>query len=52
MSPLLANIYLHELDRYMESTYLNLSKYQKTTRKKRRKGNFLYVRYADDFVVL
>ena len=25
MSPLLANIYLHELDRYMESKYLNLT---------------------------
>ena len=25
VSPLLANIYLHELDRYMESNYLNLS---------------------------
>ena len=25
MSPLLANIYLHELDRYMESTYLNFT---------------------------
>ena len=24
VSPLLANIYLHELDRYMESNYLNL----------------------------
>jgi group II intron reverse transcriptase/maturase len=49
VSPLLANIYLHELDRYME---------QYTTRTGRRywkrKGhaNFLYVRYCDDFVVL
>ena len=27
VSPLLANIYLHELDRYMESKYLNLTEY-------------------------
>ena len=29
VSPLLANIYLHELDKYMESTYLNLTKVQR-----------------------
>ena len=52
VSPLLANIYLHELDRYMESNYLNLTESQKATRRKKGKGNFLYVRYADDFVVL
>ena len=52
VSPLLANIYLHELDRYMESKYLNLTEAQKVTRRKKGKGNFLYVRYADDFVVL
>src|SRR5215468_9701149 len=52
LSPLLANIYLHELDRYMESTYLNLTESQKVTRRKKGKGNFLYVRYADDFVAL
>jgi group II intron reverse transcriptase/maturase len=52
VSPLLANIYLHELDRYMESNYLNLTDSQKVTRRKKGKGNFLYVRYADDFVVL
>ena len=28
MSPLLANIYLHELDTYMESNYLNLASTQ------------------------
>ena len=52
VSPLLANIYLHELDRYMESKYLNLSYIQRDTRRKQGKGNALYVRYADDFVVL
>jgi RNA-directed DNA polymerase len=52
VSPLLANIYLHELDRYMESNYLHLSKHQRSTRRKQGKSNFLYTRYADDFVVL
>jgi group II intron reverse transcriptase/maturase len=51
VSPLLANIYLHELDRYMESTYLNLSAWERSKRRKAGKSNFLYVRYADDFVV-
>ena len=52
MSPLLANIYLHELDRYMESKYLNLTESQRLRRRKKGIGNVLYVRYADDFVVL
>jgi len=51
VSPLLANIYLHELDRYMASTYLNLSNYARVRRRKEGKSNYLYVRYADDFVV-
>src|SRR5215472_18670795 len=52
VSPLLANIYLHELDKYMESRYLNLTYSQRGNRRKQGKGNVLYVRYADDFVVL
>ena len=52
VSPLLANIYLHELDRYMESNYLNLSNYARGRRRKLGKSNYLYARYADDFVVL
>src|SRR5215475_8115437 len=51
-SPLLANIYLHELDRCMESKYLNLTESQRLYRRKKGLGNALYVRYADDFVVL
>jgi group II intron reverse transcriptase/maturase len=49
VSPLLANIYLHELDRYMEQ-YTNRS--NKSYWKKKGHANFLYVRYCDDFVVL
>jgi RNA-directed DNA polymerase len=51
VSPLLANIYLHELDRYMER-YTELPKGKREQRKRQRLANFLYVRYADDFVVL
>jgi RNA-directed DNA polymerase len=51
ISPLLANIYLHELDRYM-ARYTSLSKWEKEKRRQQRLGNFIYVRYADDFVVL
>jgi len=52
VSPLLANIYLNELDRYMESEYLNLTRGTRQWRRKQGKGNYLYVRYADDFVIL
>ena len=52
VSPLMANIYLHELDMYMESKYRNLSHYERQRRRKKGQGNDLYVRYADDFVVL
>jgi RNA-directed DNA polymerase len=48
---LLANIYLHELDRYMgRYTELQLTECQR--RKRQKAANFLYVRYADDLVVL
>ena len=36
----------------MESTSLNLTPWQRRQRRAKGKGNFLYVRYADDFVVL
>jgi RNA-directed DNA polymerase len=51
VSPLLANIYLHELDRYMER-YTELPEGRRRKRKREGEANFLYVRYADDFVVL
>jgi RNA-directed DNA polymerase len=51
LSPLLANIYLDVLDKYMEQ-YTELSDNVKSVRKKKGLGNFLYARYADDFVVL
>src|SRR5262245_49989363 len=51
VSPLLANIYLQELDRYMER-YTVLSQAEKTKRRQHKQANCVYVRYADDFVVL
>jgi len=47
VSPLLANIYLHNLDRYMESKYLHFSEDQRVYRRRKGIGNYLYVRYAD-----
>jgi group II intron reverse transcriptase/maturase len=51
VSPLLANIYLNELDKYMKK-YTGLSAKEKAGRRKQGQANFVYVRYADDFVVL
>jgi len=50
-SPLLANIYLNELDRYMER-YTSLPVGEKEKRRRQGIGNFTFSRYADDFVVL
>src|SRR3989454_5637131 len=36
----------------MESKYLSLSEWERQKRRRQGKANFLYVRYADDFVVL
>jgi hypothetical protein len=52
VSPLLANIYLHEMDRYMERYTELPTNWRHRKRKSRGLANFLYVRYADDFVVL
>ena len=51
ISPLLANIYLNELDEYMKK-YTSLSRREKLHRRHSGQPNFVYVRYADDFVVL
>jgi group II intron reverse transcriptase/maturase len=51
VSPLLANVYLHELDKYMER-YTGLSDSRKRRRRRRGQANFAYARYADDFVIL
>jgi group II intron reverse transcriptase/maturase len=51
ISPLLANVYLHELDKFM-LRHAGLAREEKTIRRKEGLGNFAYARYADDFVVL
>jgi len=51
VSPLLANVYLHELDRHLEPVL----RFGPAEREKRRRNglpNFAYARYADDFVIL
>ncbi len=51
ISPLLANIYLHELDRYLYDRNMNATRNEKQTRRRRGGNNIGYVRYADDFVI-
>jgi RNA-directed DNA polymerase len=51
-SPILANIYLHEMDIYWWKQYGSLSEREKTHRRRHGQGNVNLVRYADDFLVL
>ena len=52
LSPLLANIYLHQLDLWWWRRFGGLTKAQKEKRRKAGLGNTILVRYADDFVLL
>jgi group II intron reverse transcriptase/maturase len=51
VSPLLANIYLNEMDKYMER-HTNFSKHEKRKRRLQGQANFIHIRYADDFIVM
>jgi group II intron reverse transcriptase/maturase len=51
LSPLLANIYLHELDKYRQPQ-TDRSAWERIKRRRYGQGNSVYIRYADDFVVL
>ncbi len=51
-SPLLANIYLHRLDRFWWDKYGNLDRKSKERRRKLHLGNCGFVRYADDWLLL
>jgi len=51
VSPLFANIYLHELDVWAEEQW-ELDPYTRQRRRKAGGGNYRMVRYADDFVVV
>lgn len=52
LSPLLANIYLHQLDVWWWQKFGNLTPGQKQYRRRSGQGNAILVRYADDFVLL
>ncbi len=53
ISPLFANIYLHEFDKWFDNNYgSGLTRYQKDKRRKSGYGNAKLIRYADDFVIL
>ena len=52
LSPLLANIYLHQLDEWWWQKFGSLTPGQKACRRDRGEGNAILVRYADDFVIL
>src|SRR5437588_3929625 len=51
-SPLLANIYLHRLDRFWWDKYGNLDRKSKERRRKLHLGNCGFIRYADDWLLL
>jgi RNA-directed DNA polymerase len=51
ISPLLANVYLNEFDKWAEKKWY-LTRYEQLKRRKAGHGNFRLIRYADDFVVL
>jgi RNA-directed DNA polymerase len=52
LSPLLANIYLHQFDLWWWEKYGKLSLYEKAKRRKAGIGNCILTRYADDFILL
>lgn len=52
LSPLLANIYLHEFDVWWWEKYGKLTLYEKAKRRRAGVGNCILTRYADDFIIL
>jgi len=51
ISPLLANIFLHELDKWWKINY-HLDNHKRVKRRKAGSANFYLIRYADDFIML
>lgn len=51
VSPVLANIYLNELDQWAKQ-WTNLDRTKVRRRRRNGKGNWRYIRYADDFLFL
>lgn len=52
ISPLLANVYLNEFDKWAEQRWHNLTQYERAKRRWAGLGNYTMVRYADDFVIV
>jgi len=52
ISPLWANIYLHDFDQWHWDNYTGLTRKDKAWRRKHGLGNAVMTRYADDFIVL
>jgi group II intron reverse transcriptase/maturase len=51
VSPVLANIYLNELDQWAKK-WTDFNAYERIKRREKGKGNWDFVRYADDFLFL
>jgi group II intron reverse transcriptase/maturase len=52
LSPLLANIYLHEVDKYWWNKYGSMTEDQKSHRRQQGMANVQYVRYEDRVIIL
>ena len=52
LSPLLANIYLHQFDRWWWEKYGQITLLEKAKRRRAGVGNCILTRYADDFILL
>jgi RNA-directed DNA polymerase len=52
ISPLLANVYLNEFDKWAEQRWHSLTPYERQRRRWAGLGSYKMVRYADDFVVV
>lgn len=51
IAPLLANVYLHELDMWFHRNYTNLRADKESDQRKQKANSAFYLRYADDFAV-
>ncbi len=52
VSPLLSNIYLHDFDVWWFNKWGTKTHYERVKLRKKGKGNFYLIRYADDWVIL
>jgi len=52
LSPLMANLYLHQFDMWWWTNYGCLTRYQRARRRQHGLGNSILIRYADDWLLL